>query len=91
MLVVDLDDVKVHLAMAPVAVMLNLRADALRGSRAAHCLSTNWCYSSPIDIATRHTGRSPVSGAKNAPKARIVPLLLHGSQITEKHFVVLLF
>ena len=29
LVVVDQNDVKVHLAMAPVAVMLNLRADAL--------------------------------------------------------------
>ena len=29
LVVVDWNDVKVHLAMAPVAVMLNLRADAL--------------------------------------------------------------
>ena len=116
-LVVDLDDVKVHLARARVAVMLNLRADALRGSRAAHCLSTNWCYSSPIDTATPPTYKGgPLRLQKSysfrcqkrtqkqslAPacldhesfpfcnvdergtvsKARIVPLLLHGSQIT---------
>ena len=53
LVVVDWNDVKVHLAMAPVAVILNLRADALTaayrgnnqrgrpttGSRTAYCLS----------------------------------------------------
>ena len=66
LVVVDWNDVKVHLAMAPVAVMLNLRADALTaayrgnnqrgrpttGSRTAYCLSAR-CFAltlSPLRV-----------------------------------------
>ena len=37
--------------MAPVAVMLNLRADALTAAQSSPLPVTNWCYSCPIDSA----------------------------------------
>ena len=38
--------------MAPVAVVLNLRADALTAARSSPLPVTHWCYSCPIDTAT---------------------------------------
>ena len=62
------NDVKVHLAMAPITVMLNIRADALRaaysgittwetttGKQSSPLPVTNWYYSCPIDTACHYS------------------------------------
>ena len=67
--VVDQDDVKVHLAMVPVAVMFSLRADALTAAQSSPLPVTNWCYRCPSDSA--HPFRHIRNGTScAAPHAR---------------------
>ena len=82
LVVVDWNDVKVHLAMAPVAVMLNLRADALTaacsgdyqcgrpttGIKAAHCL-TPTCATA-VQLAQPALPTYPKNGTRCAAEGR---------------------
>ena len=69
--------------MVPVAVMLNLRADALTAAQSSPQPVTNWCYSCPTDTARpcRHIRHGTSCASPHGQIAQLTLCQVTGEEI----------